>query len=108
MVDWNRIRELREEIGEDDYAEVIELFFLEVEAAIERLVLPGTAAEREADLHFLKGSAVNLGFTTFGGLCAKGELHAVERALDDADIREVIESYRASRGVFEAGHAQAA
>ena len=108
MVDWDRIRELRDEIGDDDYAEVVELFFLEVEEVIERLGRPGTAAEREADLHFLKGSAVNLGFTTFGGVCAQGEVRAVEGTFDEAGIRAVIECYGTSRRAFEAGRARAA
>lgn len=108
MVDWDRFGELREEIGDDDCDEVVELFFLEVEEAIGRLMLPGSAAEREADLHFLKGSAVNLGFTSFGSLCARGELRASQGTIDDSEVRAVIDSYRKSRVAFEEGRAKAA
>ncbi len=41
MIDWERTRELREEIGDEDYAEVIDLFFEEVDEAIARLRRPG-------------------------------------------------------------------
>lgn len=27
MIDWDRVEELRHEVGEDDFAEVVELFF---------------------------------------------------------------------------------
>lgn len=108
MVDWDRISELRDEIGEEDYAEVVELFFSEVETAIERLGQPATLAQREEDLHFVKGSSLNLGFTTLGALCERGERRAVEGTLEDAEVREVIETYHASREAFDAGRATAA
>lgn len=108
MVNWDRIRELREEIGEEDYAEVVELFFAEVSAAIERLGRPGTDKEREADLHFLTGSALNLGFDALGRLCQAGEVRAVAGTLEDAEVRAVVETYHASRTAFAAGEAAAA
>ena len=103
MVNWDRIRELREEIGEEDCAEVVDLFFAEVDAAIERLGHPGTSREREVDLHFLKGSALNLGFDALGSLCQTGELRAVAGTLEEAEVRAVIETYHASRAAFAAG-----
>lgn len=108
MVNWNRIRELRDEIGEDDYAEVVGLFFAEVDGAIARLEVPGTLAERERDLHFLKGSALNLGFDSLGGLCETGELRATRGTLEECEVQAVIDTYHASRAVFAAGPAAAA
>jgi histidine phosphotransfer protein HptB len=108
MVNWDRISELRDEIGEEDYAEVVDLFFAEVDSAIARLSLPGTMHQRESDLHFLKGSALNLGFDALGGLCAESELRAARGTLDEAEVLLVIESYRASRAAFEAGQPAAA
>lgn len=108
MVDWDRIRELRDEIGEDDCAEVVELFFCEVDSAIRRLEQPATAAQRQADLHYLKGSAVNLGFRAFGGLCSDAEQQAADGTLTQSEVDDIIECYHASRRVFEAGCAAAA
>ena len=108
MVNWDRIRELREEIGEEDFAEVVDLFFAEVEMAIERLGRPATPAERETDLHFLKGSALNLGFDALGGLCEAGESRAASGLLEEAEVRAVIEIYHASRAAFAAGRTSAA
>ena len=72
MIDWPRVRELKDEVGEDGFEEVIELFLEEVEEVIEKL---GTndRSQLEQDLHFLKGSALNLGFETFSNLCLEGE-----------------------------------
>ena len=108
MIDWDRLRELCDEIGEEDYAEVVELFFLEADVVIERLRQSGTPAEREADLHALKGSALNLGFTALGALCETGERRAVDGTLENRDVEEVIETYRSSRKALEAGCASAA
>ena len=75
MINWDRVDELRSEIGEDGFAEVVELFLDEVETTVMRLPsLP--AAALEASLHFLKGSAWNLGFRDFGALCQDGERKA--------------------------------
>ena len=37
MIDWDRIGELRAEIGDDDFAEVLDLFFEDVDDAVARL-----------------------------------------------------------------------
>ena len=44
MIDWSRVSELREEVGEEDFAEVVELFLDEVDGVI------GTLAPETADL----------------------------------------------------------
>lgn len=71
MLDWTRIEELREEVGHDAFAEVVDLFLEEVGGVLERLD-PG-AATIEDDLHFLKGAALNLGFAELADLCNAGE-----------------------------------
>jgi HPt (histidine-containing phosphotransfer) domain-containing protein len=106
MLDWDRIRELREEIGEEDYAEVVELFFEEVESAVERLGQPGTIEQRESDLHFLKGSALNLGFAKLGALCEAGEHKAAQGVIDEHEIADVISAYSESREAFDAARSQ--
>ena len=76
MINWARVVELREEIGAEDFDEVVELFLCEVEERVEHLDSEEPLSEIEEDLHFLKGSALNLGFTSFANLCHEGEIKA--------------------------------
>ncbi|MBV2359450.1 Hpt domain-containing protein [Thalassococcus sp. CAU 1522] len=72
MIDWNRVRELRDEIGGADFDEVVDLFLAEVDNAIGGLQPEDTDAFRD-QMHFLKGSALNLGFAALASLCADAE-----------------------------------
>jgi HPt (histidine-containing phosphotransfer) domain-containing protein len=108
MIDWVRVAELREEIGDDGFAEVVELFLDEVEEVVMRLGAAPDPATYEQDLHFLKGSAWNLGFSNFGALCQEGERRAARGNGAGIDIGAVIESYGASKAVFMAGLAEIA
>ncbi|MBE9635959.1 Hpt domain-containing protein [Salipiger pacificus] len=75
MIDWQRVSDLRAEIGAEDFDEVVALFLTEVQATLDRL--PGCATDRHAlseQLHFLKGSTLNLGFSRLSTLCEAGEL----------------------------------
>lgn len=96
MLNWARVEELREEVGPDAFGEVVELFLEEVTEALTRLD-PG-AASLEADLHFLKGAALNLGFDGFAGLCRGGETAVRDgRPVDIASLRA---SYDQSLAAF--------
>lgn len=108
MIDWARVDELCHEIGFDGFAEVVELFLDEVEDVVMRLGSAPNPVNYEQDLHFLKGSAWNLGFTDFGALCQDGERKAAGGQADSVDIRAVISSYGASKAVFMDGLAQIA
>ncbi len=106
MIDWARVRDLRDEIGADDFAEVAAMFLEEADQAAARL-LPGLSAKAiEADLHFLKGAALNLGFDALSGLCQDGERRA---AAGDTgvDLDAVRLTYFASKAAFEGGMEQA-
>lgn len=100
MIDWTRVSDLREEIGAEDFAEVVEIFLEEVEAAMENL--GDDHAGLEAKLHFLKGSALNLGFADFSDLCGAGENRAADGATD-IDLKEITGCYAASREAFLEG-----
>ncbi|MCL3881622.1 Hpt domain-containing protein [Marivita sp. GX14005] len=93
MIDWTRVAELRSEIGADDFDEVAELFLMEVEDTLSRLdtALHDPPHLREL-LHFLKGSALNLGFHEVSEMCS-GEA---------PDIAALKSLYHASRASFEA------
>lgn len=100
MIDWNRVTELREEIGAEDFGEVVEIFLEEVEAEISQLkdLVPQDALE--AKLHFLKGSALNLGFTDFASMCQTGEICAAQKAFDQIDLPDILATYDRSKSVF--------
>lgn len=103
MINWARVDELRAEIGDDGFAEVVELFLDEVEEVVVRLRTKPEPSQFEADLHFLKGSAWNLGFTDFGALCQDGERRAAAGSGTGIDIRAIIDCYSRSKATFMAG-----
>lgn len=99
MIDWGRVIELRDEVGADEFDAVLELFMDEVEEVVMRLSKddPGRL---ERDLHFLKGSAWNLGFSEFGALCQTGEMAAARGRPQDIAIGDVVASYSTAKQLF--------
>ena len=100
MIDWERVDELREEIGAEDFGEVVDLFLDEVEEVISRLKDGPDMANLEADLHFLKGGALNLGFRKFSQLCQAGEAAAAAGKADTVDLSAILTSFDESKSVF--------
>jgi HPt (histidine-containing phosphotransfer) domain-containing protein len=103
MIDWDRVASLRAEIGADDFAEVADMFLVEADEVIERLLAGSAGAELEAHLHFLKGSALNLGFADLAVLCSEGEKRAAGG--EAVDVARVIRCYASSRLAFESAAA---
>lgn len=102
MIDWQRVQVLRSEIGADAFDEIVELFLDEVETEIEKLrkPAPSSGPDLEAQLHFLKGSALNLGFESFSKLCHDGEAAVAAGDLDALDLPAVLSCYEQSKSVF--------
>lgn len=100
MIDWNRVLELREEVGAEDFDEVVDLFLDEVQEVILRLQDHPDPTQLEADFHFLKGSALNLGFDAFAALCEAGESKASADNDASGDLPDVLTCYASSREVF--------
>lgn len=100
MIDWNRVDTLRQEVGEDTFDEVVALFLEEVDDVILRLQDRPDPSRHEQDLHFLKGSALNLGFADLAELCQTGERQAATGRSEEVDIPAVINCYRQSRATF--------
>ena len=96
MINWHRVRELQEEIGAEDFAEVAEIFLDEVDEVIERI--QADASNLGADFHFLKGGALNLGFEVFAAQCAEKEREA--NAGKPVDIAEAVDCYTESKTAF--------
>lgn len=101
MIDWDRVDCLRQEIGEEDFVEVLRLFMQEAEDITRRLAYPGPPSAREADLHFPRGSALNLGFSDLAALCLDQERRAGHG--EEIDTGPVIRLYLASRERFLIG-----
>ena len=76
MIDQARLEELVNDFGEEDLAEIIEVFLDETWEAInalEAVIGAMTADEQRERFHFLKGCARNIGALTFGDICEKWE-----------------------------------
>ncbi|MFN3969994.1 MAG: Hpt domain-containing protein [Gemmobacter sp.] len=98
MIDWTRLDELSAEIGREAIAEVVAMFLEEADEVVSRLPRDSTTMARASDLHFLKGAALNLGFTYLAQMCDAGE-----RAPAMADMTAIAECYRQSRDLFQSG-----
>jgi len=103
MIDWNRVKDLRDEIGADGLQEVIEMFLEEADTEIAELQNDTTLDALETRLHALKGIALNLGFVRFSENCQIGETAAAGGAADQIDIAEILASYDSSKAVFLEG-----
>lgn len=73
MIDWDRVAELRSEVGTDDFAEIVTLFVEEVRSVLGP-IREGYEPDDPAEvLHFLKGCAANLGFVTLAQTCVAND-----------------------------------
>lgn len=97
-IDWDRVAQLREEVGPEEFAEVVDLFLEEVDDAVARLAVAAEPGALRDDLHFLRGSALNLGFSAFGQLCQDGERDIAEGRMPDIGL--LLGCYAASRAAF--------
>ncbi len=99
MIDWAHVDELRAEVGHDSFDEIVALFLEETDQLVTRLSSLTDAQSVEHDLHFLKGSALNLGFASLAQVCQTGEGRAASGSADIA-LDSVISTYHQSRDVF--------
>lgn len=103
MIDWSRTRTLRAEIGAEDFDEVVALFLDEVDEAIDDLCRRTAGDEVAAGLHFLKGSALNLGFSALASQCQAGEAALRADEAGAVDTAAIAATYAASREAFLGG-----
>jgi HPt (histidine-containing phosphotransfer) domain-containing protein len=103
MIDWGRVNELRAELGGEDFSEVVALFLEEGDELAGKLRAGISAAAVEEDLHFLKGSALNLGLGRLARLCQDGERLAAKGEGEAVDLHEVAEVWDRSKAEFLAG-----
>lgn len=110
MIDWERVGTLRDEVGAENFAEVVGMFLEEVDDVVARLSREPDPETLERDLHFMKGGALNLGFSDLGALCQTGERLAAEGRAAEVNVPGVVALYAESRRVFlqELGRSEAA
>ncbi|WP_176250295.1 MULTISPECIES: Hpt domain-containing protein [unclassified Sulfitobacter] len=100
MIDWAQINTLRDDVGKEEFAEIIDIFIEEVESVFERLRTTPDLKNLGDDLHFLKGSALNLGFSTFSEQCQQGEANSAAGRADQVDIPTILSAYYESKAEF--------
>ena len=72
MIDWERVAQLRDDVGAAEFASLLELFIDEIETVLVQLQTADPVRLND-DLHFIRGSAVNLGFSELVSLCRQME-----------------------------------
>jgi len=100
MINWTRVKELEQDIGTEVFSEVIELFLDEVESVMKHLEKGGDRANLEQQMHFLKGSALNLGFDQFGAMCSEAEKTAAKGSVTTVPIAGIVNTYFVSKAQF--------
>lgn len=93
MIDWQRVNELRDEVGNDDFPEIVTVFLDEVNEVIDRI----TNHITQEDMHFLKGSAWTLGFSETGTLCREGEELMKGGSLKTPALEPILAAFHAER-----------
>ena len=89
LVNPARVEALCQEIGEDGFPEVLEMFLSESAQVVARLQGTTDPAAIAADLHFLKGSALTMGLDELAAYCLRVEQGAAfdPSVLDDLFTR---------------------
>jgi len=73
MIDWKRFDELKNEIGEDAIMEIAEIFLEEMAEVVDPIRQGDPPKSIPHLLHFLKGAALNVGFSDLANFCTTAE-----------------------------------
>lgn len=103
MIDWDSVAQLRDDVGPEPFDDVVALFFEEVDEVIARLKTEKHHAGLSDDLHFLKGSALNLGFVEFAEQCRDDGQRIARNGPGAVDLVALIDCYVRSREKFLLG-----
>lgn len=106
MIHWPRVKQLRDEVGADEFPEVVQIFMEEVQEMLDRIRADADRSELERNLHFLKGSALSLGFQAFSKLCQDGERQSAAGDAELVDLEEITRTFTVSHSAFLTGLAQ--
>lgn len=102
MIDWVHVNQLRTDVG-DGFDDIVEVFLQEVSDRLARVDVDADLQTLAADLHFLKGAALNLGFQDFAARCARGEDSAMAGRRVEVTLSELIQSFEDTRAAFVSG-----
>lgn len=97
MIDWSRVNELKEDFGEEGFAELLPVFVAEIEEALSQLSEANSAEEVASTCHFIKGSAANLGLQQLAELCATAETDAKSGQVAGNLAAQLSEAFQASQ-----------
>lgn len=98
MIDWARVLQMHEEVGAQEFGPLIALFLAETEARL--MHLGASPAQFLLDLHFLRGSALTLGFADFADLCLRTEAQLVEGNINQHSRADLAASFAAAKRQF--------
>jgi HPt (histidine-containing phosphotransfer) domain-containing protein len=101
MIRWDRYEELRSEVGDDDLAEIVDLFLLELEDSVAAIMAAPMSGLTADAFHALKGSCLNIGFDALADLCAHAEQAVARGEGEGIDRTRLAEVYAASLTAFE-------
>jgi len=96
MIDWDKLRRLRFDIGRNDFEDVVSLFLAEADAAIGRIANSKEPQGVAAELDFLKGAALSLGFVPLADLCER-ELERIANTGTGVDLIAISNTYTTCR-----------
>ena len=96
MIDWTRVLTLHDEVGADEFRPLVELFLDEIEGVM--MSIDAADPPRfEEKLHFLKGSAWNMGLRALGALCELWETLVIRGGGDSLDVGQLFDCYGQSK-----------
>lgn len=104
-MDWTRIDELREEVGDEALEEILEVFISEIDDFLDTLKGRDDNTSLAGDLHFLRGAALNIGFKSLAEACQAGESLIKSGRRDEVDISGIFTKYDECRANLAERHA---
>tara|TARA_R110000787_G_scaffold40444_2_gene100521 strand:- start:9563 stop:9934 length:372 start_codon:yes stop_codon:yes gene_type:complete len=100
MIDWAYVNGLRAGIGKDSFNEIVQVFFDETEDTLKRLEDAHRPIDITEELHFLQGSALNMGFVGFSAECRKSHDMSTDNADDMRHTAGLLATYGKSKTLF--------
>jgi HPt (histidine-containing phosphotransfer) domain-containing protein len=100
MIRWERYEELRQEVGDEDLAEIVDLFLSELDSSIAAIMAAPASGLTADAFHALKGSCLNIGFDGLANLCGIAEAAIAGGEAEGIDRTLLAETYAASRAGF--------
>ncbi|MFN3276252.1 MAG: Hpt domain-containing protein [Paracoccus sp. (in: a-proteobacteria)] len=98
MIDWDRVHDMRAEVGDEEFGPLAEQFLTEIETRLMRL--GRSPAQLFLDLHVLRGSALNMGFRELAALCLVGEANLRDGRYDLVGGGDLLACFIASRQAY--------